>query len=68
MVFIDHASLIFFIYNQVSFVVSDTIWSKNKYEVKLAESGVTVKSHRAENYIYTSDRFKNILKKSVMKS
>ena len=60
-VFVDHASSMISIYNQVSLGASDTIRSKNSYEAKLAESNVTVKSYRADNGVYTSDMFTSSL-------
>ena len=43
-VFVDHASSTIIIYDQVSLGASDTIRSKDLYEVWTAENGVSVKS------------------------
>jgi hypothetical protein len=60
-VFVDHASSMISIYNQVSLGASDTIRSKNSHEAKLAESNVTIKSYRADNGVYTSNMFTSSL-------
>ena len=66
-VFVDHASSMISIYDQVSLRSSDTIWSKNDYEKRLAESGVTVKKNRADNGIYASEIFTKTLKECQQK-
>ena len=58
-VLVDHASGLVNIYDQVSLEASDTIGSKETYEIKAQELGIAVKSYRSDNGVYTSKLFIN---------
>ena len=50
--FVDHACGLIIIYNQMSLGTSDTICSKELYELKVQEFGIMVKSYRGDNGVY----------------
>jgi len=60
--FVDHASGLIIIYNQVSLGTSDNIRSKEQYEMKACEFGITVKIYRGDNSVYKTKYFVEVLK------
>ena len=56
-VFVEHASGMIDIYNQVSLGTSDTLRSKEIYENKAKEFGITIKGYRGDNGVYKSKSF-----------
>ena len=60
-VFVDHTSSTIIIYNQVSLGASDIVRRKELYELWATEHGVSVKSYRGNNGVYTSNMFKEDL-------
>ena len=60
-VFVDHASSTIIIYNQVSLGASDTVRSKEIYELWAAKHGVSMKCYRGGNRVYKTKMFKEDL-------
>ena len=58
-IFIDHASGYIIVHHQVSLGGSDTVRSKELYEIKAAEHGIQVKSYRGDNGVYKCTAFKD---------
>ena len=61
--FNDHASSQIQVYHQVSLGLSDTIRSKEQYELEGEASGVKTLSYRGDNRVYKSKELKNYLAK-----
>jgi len=59
---VDHASGLIIIYNQVSLRTSDSIRSKERYEMKAHEFGITVKSYGGDDSVYKTKDFVEYLK------
>ena len=51
-IFVDHASGLGWIENQVSLIASDTVRSKQSFESFAATCGVTVKEYHGDNGIF----------------
>ena len=60
-VFVNHTSGVITIYYQVSLGTSDTVRSKEIYELWALQHGVTIKSYRGDNGVYKSTLFKEDL-------
>ena len=56
-VFVDHASSLIPIYNQVTLGASDTIYSKKLYKLKTSEMRIKVARYRGDNGVYKSVAF-----------
>jgi len=61
--FVDHATGHIKIYNQVTLGASDTIRSKELYELQAWEMGVKVKKYHGDNGIFKAKAFKDDLEK-----
>ena len=59
---VDHASGLIIMYNQMPLGTSDTISSKELYEMKAHEFWITVNSYRGENGVYKTQDFVEDLK------
>ena len=56
-IFVDHATGLIFIHNQVSLKAGETVKSKRAFEAFCSEHGVTVKGYRADNMPFNSKSF-----------
>ena len=59
--FVDHASGYIKIYNQVSLGASDTIRSKELYELQAWKLGIQVKTYHGDNGIFKAQAYKDNL-------
>ena len=59
--FSDHASSKIDVFHQVSLGATDTVRSKNAYEIQAAEMGVRIQHYRGDNGVYKSKEFKRDL-------
>ena len=62
-VLVDHASSVIIIYNQISLGSTNTIRSKDIYELQASELGIRLSTSRGDDIIYKLAPFQDELKK-----
>ena len=60
-VFVDHVSYLIKVCNQVSLGSSDPVRSKDIFEYEAQEHGITIKSYRVDNFIFTTNTFTKVM-------